>query len=82
MKAVLYLNVYFNRLVDLRCRRVDSWGISIEARPRRSDSDEEARKMPLGARSAWRGNQRQNLTEPKENKDARTIEKAIVHTSL
>jgi hypothetical protein len=62
--AVLMLNVDLNRIVDLRCRRADSWGISVAVRPRRGVSSEEARKTPLGARSAWRGNQRPNLTEP------------------
>ena len=62
--AVLMLDVDLNRIVDLRSWRVDSWGISVEVRPRRSVCSEEAHKMPLGARSAWRGNQQPNLTEP------------------
>ena len=41
-------------------RHEDSWGISIEVRPRRSGRCEEAHKMPPGKRSPRSGNQRQS----------------------
>jgi len=43
---VLKLNIDFSGLVDLRCRRVDSWGISVEARPAGAQAVRRIAKRP------------------------------------